>query len=352
MTAWAGMSSPATTEDVAWLLLDELSGAGAAHRSAEQLAQDIGLPPARVAEIGLAVTELATNVHLHGGGGAILLRSVRAGGSAAVEVVAVDSGPGIADVGIARRDGHSTAGTLGIGLGMVARLADQLDIASRPGRGTVLVARFEADRRARPTLAAEASGPPAAGISCPPNGEEICGDAYAVRHDGSRISLMVCDGSGHGALAAAAAHMAVRAFTDTAQPVSPPEVALRRIHRTLAGSCGGAVAIAELDLAAHRLRFVGIGNIAGAVVSAHEQRGLVSVDGIVGYREPTLRPFEQLLPAGAVVILHSDGVSRRWRFDEVDHLVSGTPLVIAATVLRDAGIRHGDACVLVGKASR
>lgn len=346
------MSSPATTEDVAWLLLDELSGAGAARRAAEQLAQDIALPPARVAEVGLAVTELATNVHLHGGGGAILLRSVRAGGSAAVEVVAVDSGPGIADVGIARRDGHSTAGTLGVGLGMATRLADELDIASRPGRGTVLVARFEADRRARPTLAAEATGPPAAGISRALSGEEACGDAYAVRHDGPRISLMVCDGSGHGPLAAAAAHMAVRAFTDTAEPVSPPEVALRRIHRALAGSRGGAVAIAELDPAAHRLRFVGIGNIAGTVVSAHEKRGLASMGGIVGYREPALRPFEHLLPAGAVVILHSDGVSRRWGSDELDHLVSGTPLVIAATVLRDAGIRQDDACVLVGKANR
>ena len=346
------MSVPVIAEDVAWLRLDEPSSAGAARRAAEQLAQDIGLPRARVAEVGLAVTELATNVHLHGGGGALLLRSVRAGGSAAVEVVAVDSGPGIADVGIARRDGHSTAGTLGIGLGMATRLADRLDIASRPGRGTVLVARFEADRQARPTLAAEATGPQAAGISRPASGEQVCGDAYAVRHDGPRISLMVCDGAGHGSLAAAAAHLAVQAFTDPAQPVSPPEVALRRIHRTLAGSCGGAVAIAELDLAAHRLRFVGIGNIAGAVVSAHEKHSLVSVDGIVGYREPPMRPFEQLLPAGAVVILHSDGVSRRWNFDEIDHLVSGTPLVIAATVLRDAGIRHGDACVLVGKANR
>src|SRR6185437_7223925 len=174
MTAWRELSSPATAEDVAWLLQDELSSAGAARRAAEQLAQDIGLPPARVAEVGLAVTELATNVHLHGGGGAILLRSVRAGASAAVEVVAVDSGPGIADVGIARRDGHSTAGTLGIGLGMVTRLADRVDIASAPGRGTVLAARFEADREARPTLAADAVGPPAAGISRALSGEDVC----------------------------------------------------------------------------------------------------------------------------------------------------------------------------------
>jgi anti-sigma regulatory factor (Ser/Thr protein kinase) len=346
------MSIPATAEDVAWLLLDQVSSAGAARRATERLAQQIGLPPARVAEAGLAVTELATNVHLHGGGGAIALRSVRAGAAAAVEVVAVDSGPGIVDVGIARRDGHSTAGTLGIGLGMVTRLADRVDIASTPGRGTVLVARFEADRTARPTLAAEAAGPPVAGISRALSGEDVCGDAYAVRHDGSRTSLMVCDGTGHGPLAAAAAREAVRAFTDNTQPVSPPEVALRRIHRALAGSRGGAVAVAELDPDARRLRFVGIGNIAGAVVSAGEKRGLVSIGGIVGYREPPLRPFEYPLLADSVVILHSDGVSRRWGSDKLDQLLSETPLVIAATLLRDAGIHHDDACVLVGKADQ
>ena len=350
------MSSPATAaatvEDVAWLSLDEVSDAVAARRAAEQLAQQVGLPVARVAEVGLAVTELATNVHTHGGGGAILLRSIRTGASAAVEVVTVDSGPGIVDVGIARRHRHSTAGTLGVGLGMVARLADQLDIASRPGRGTVLAARFEADRQARPTLAAEAVGPPAAGISRAASGEDVCGDTYAVRRDGPRISLMVCDGSGRGPLAAAAAREAVRAFTDCTQPVSPPEVALLRIHRALAGTYGGAVAIAELDPDAHRLRFIGVGNIGGAVVNAREKRRLVSHSGIVGYREPPLQPFDHLLPADSLVILHSDGVRGRWGCDELDQLVTSTPLLTTATLLRDAGIRTDDACVLVGRASR
>jgi hypothetical protein len=263
----------------------------------------------------------------------------------------MDSGPGIVDIGTARRDGHSTTGTLGIGLGMVTRLADQLDIGSRPGRGTVLAARFEADRRGRPTLRADATGPPAAGISRALEGEDVCGDAYAVRHDGPLISLMVCDGSGHGPLAAEAAWEAVRAFTDSTQPVSPPEVALRRIHQALAGGRGGAVAIAELDPDAHRLRFVGIGNIAGAVVSAGKKHGLASIGGIVGYQGLVLRSFEHLLPADAVVVLHSDGVSRRWGCAELGQLVSGTPLVIAATLLRDAGIGHDDACVLVGRAN-
>ncbi|HET9254834.1 MAG TPA: ATP-binding SpoIIE family protein phosphatase [Pseudonocardiaceae bacterium] len=346
------MSGRATAEDVAWLRLDEPSSAGAARRAAAELARKLGLPASRVAEVGLAVTEMATNVRIHASGGALLLRAIRASGSAAVEVVTVDTGPGIADISAARRDGQSTAGTLGIGLGAISRLADQLDIASRPGRGTVLTARFESDRRARPTLRADATGPLAAGITRAMTGETLCGDAYAVRPDGPRVSLMVCDGSGHGPLAAAAAEQAVRAFTDSTQPVSPPEAAILRIHRALAGTRGSAVAIAELDPPAQRLRFVGIGNIAGALVSAREKRGLISIGGIAGYREPIVRPFDYALPAGSVVVLHSDGVSSRWSVETLDDLVANPPLVIAATVLRDAGIRRDDACVLAAKASR
>lgn len=347
------MSGPVAVEDVAWLLLDEHSSAGAARRAAERLAQQLALPPSRVGEVGLAVTEMATNVHRHGDGGEILLRSVRAGDSAAVEVVTMDAGPGMVDVGIASRDGHSTLGTLGIGLGAVTRLADQFDISSRPGRGTVSVARFEADRRVRPTLGADAAGPPAAGITRALAGESVCGDAYAVRRDGHLMSLMICDGTGHGPLAAAAARQAVRAFTDDTQSVSPPEAVIQRIHRALIGTRGGAVAVAELDPDAQRLRFIGIGNIAGVVVSpSREKRGLVSISGIAGYRKPLIRPFEYALPADSIVILHSDGVSRRRSFQELGNLVSGSPLVTAAALLRDAGIHHDDACVLVGKANR
>ena len=53
----------------------------------------------------------------------VLLRIVRVGGQTGVEIVAVDRGPGMPDVAAASLDGHSTAGTLGIGLGAIARKA-------------------------------------------------------------------------------------------------------------------------------------------------------------------------------------------------------------------------------------
>ena len=160
--------SPVGIEDVAWVAVDDPSAAGAARRGAEQLARTLGLPGPRTAEIGLAVTEIARNIQRHGGGGTLLLRAVRVGLTGAVEVIAMDTGPGIRDLAAARLDGSSTRGTLGIGLGAIERLADTFEIVSAPGRGTILIAGFEADRR----LAGNAT--PHGGGDHPPAGRREC----------------------------------------------------------------------------------------------------------------------------------------------------------------------------------
>jgi hypothetical protein len=76
---------------------------------------------------------------------------------------------------------------------------------------------------------------------------------------------------------------------------------------------------------------------------------MISVPGVAGHQARTIRAYDYTLPAGAVVVLHSDGLTERWTTVLDQELLSGSPLVIAATLLRDAGIRRDDACVLVGK---
>jgi anti-sigma regulatory factor (Ser/Thr protein kinase) len=330
-------------EDMSWVGLDEPSAVGTARRAAELLAGQLGLPPGRVAEVGIAVTEIATNVQRHGGGGSLLLRAVRSGETAALEVVALDAGPGMFDVTRSRLDGHSTAGTLGIGLGAVDRLADSVEISSVRERGTVVIARFDGDRR-RPTVQGAATG-----ITRAIAGETVCGDAYAVRREGDRTLLMVADGSGHGPLAAAASREAVRVFS-TGVGVSAPEPALRTVHQALAGTRGAAVAVAELDPVAGVVRFAGIGNICGAVVTGDAKQSMVSIGGVAGFRQPTIRLFSYALEPGALVVLHSDGVTARWKATDLAAVLGRSALVVAATVLRDSAVRPDDACVAVARA--
>ncbi len=332
------------TDDVAWVRVDEPTAAGQARRVATALARQLGFGENRVAEIGIVVTELATNLDRHADQGTLVVRSVRATAHAAVEVVAIDRGPGIADLASAIEDGRSTAGTLGVGLGAVHRLADVVTALSEPGQGTVITARFHASKESPSELAAD----DAAGLTRPIEGEEICGDAYAVMRADGRMRLMMCDGSGHGPLAAAASRAAVATFCERPSG-EPPEAVVAAIHAALRGSRGGAVAVADLDPAGGRVRFAGLGNIAACIVAENRKSGMISVPGIAGYQARTIRAFDHALPAGATVVLHSDGLTGKWSAETWPRLFASTPLVIASVLLRDAGVHRDDASVLVAR---
>src|SRR6185503_6250659 len=68
-----------------------------------------------------AVTEAATNILKHGGRGEILLGVTQTAGLRFVDVLALDRGPGMANVDRCFEDGFSTAGSAGTGLGAVRR---------------------------------------------------------------------------------------------------------------------------------------------------------------------------------------------------------------------------------------
>lgn len=109
--------------------------------AARQMARELGFGESEEFLIATAVSELATNVLRHGGGGLVTLRVVREGGRTGLEVVALDSGPGIQDIGKAMEDHFSTGGTLGLGLPSVQRIMDIFHVESAPGKGTRCVAR-------------------------------------------------------------------------------------------------------------------------------------------------------------------------------------------------------------------
>ena len=323
-----------------WFRVEEAGSASGVRRAAERLAAHLGMPERRSADLAIVVAEAAGNLVKHADQGALLVRAVRADGQAGVEVVAMDSGPGMADVARAVGDGHSTAGTLGIGLGAIVRQASWSDLHSVPGRGTVLAVHVWPDEAPAPAWAA--------GVTRPLTGEPVSGDAFAVREADGRRQVMVCDGLGHGRLAAAAAQEAVRGFG--AAPAGPPAAVVEALHRTLSHTRGAALAIAELDIAAGVVRYAGLGNISGTVFGADgTRRGMVSLPGIAGHQRRQIREYDYPMAAGSVLLMHSDGVVDRWNPADYPGLLTHSPQVIAATVLRDAGTRRDDAGVLVAR---
>jgi hypothetical protein len=241
------------------------------------------------------------------------------------------------DTDAALRDGHSTSGTLGIGLGAIRRLADFYDLYSVPGHGTVLVTRFWAQPRADTV--------PYAGLARPITGETECGDIFgAVEADGL-LTGVLCDGLGHGPLAARAALEAVAAVLD--DPAAEPAALLERAHRRMSHTRGGALAVAQV--AGPVVRFAGLGNVAAVILADGTRRSMLSVPGIAGHQARVIRQFEYPAPPGAAVILHSDGISGRWAAADLPGVTARDPLVAAAALLAQAGSRRDDAGVLVLK---
>ncbi|MDT5039171.1 MAG: hypothetical protein QOE51_156 [Actinoplanes sp.] len=323
-----------------WFRVEAAGTASAARRAAERLASELSMPELRIADLSIVAAELAGNLVKHAEQGVVLVRPVRTATEAGVEIVAFDSGPGMRDVAHSIGDGHSTAGTLGIGLGAIVRQAGWYDLHSVPGRGTVLIAQVWP--RAVP--------PPewAAGLVRPITGERVSGDGFALRTTGGRRQVLVCDGLGHGPLAALATQEAQRVFQAGAS--MPPTAVVELLHRTLGHTRGAALAVAELDHDGGVVRFAGLGNISGTVLAPDgSRRGMVSVPGIAGHQKRQVREYEYPLPPGAVVLMHSDGVVDRWDPADYPGLLTHSPQLIAATVLRDAGTRRDDAGVLVAR---
>ena len=334
------LAAPAP-EDMRWLRVEDPSAVAACRAAAAALASRLRFPEARADELALAVTEAASNLHKHARQGSLLLRIGRDGGTPGIELVTIDAGPGFRDATTAMRDGHSTSGTLGIGLGAIRRLADFCDLYSVPGHGTVLVARFWPQRQ--PVTV------PWAGLIRPITGEIECGDSFgAVRH-GETITGVLCDGLGHGPLAASASAEAVAAVIETAlrDGGSEPAALVEHAHRRMGHTRGGALGVVQL--AGRAARFAGLGNITATLLADGARKNMLSVPGIAGHQARTIRQYEYDVAPGTSVVLHSDGVSARWQAAALPGLAARDPLVVAAALLAEAGTRRDDAGLLVLK---
>src|SRR5579862_35678 len=155
------------------IVISEPSQVGEARRRAGDFARTAGMDETRAGQFALVATELGTNLVRHGGGGQMLIQRFDDADGSGIECVALDRGRGMADVERCLRDGYSTAGTPGNGLGAVSRQADIFSVYSRPNEGTAVLARF-------------VTGPPAEGglllgtavMNYP--GEQVCGDGWEL----------------------------------------------------------------------------------------------------------------------------------------------------------------------------
>jgi anti-sigma regulatory factor (Ser/Thr protein kinase) len=307
-----------------------------ARRCAAEITTVLGFDDVTSGRVALAVTEAATNLLKHAGGGELFVGVTGVGGRLGVQIVAMDRGRGMDSVTSSLRDGFSTAGTAGTGLGAIQRSSSTFDVYSG-GKGTVLAASIYPETTAPPPIGA---------VSGPAPGEQESGDAWAAWSAGELTSIFVCDGLGHGAEAARAARAAVTAFDRHAER-SAVDV-ITAVHQALRSTRGAAVALAELDRRTATLRYCGLGNIGGTIVRpTGEETHLVSMSGIAGHMMRRVQQFAYPWPRGSVLVMHSDGIASHWSLRTYPALVSHRPDVIAGVLYRDGRRGRDDATVVV-----
>ena len=87
-----------------------------------------------------ASSELVRNMLRYGGGGSVLCEVVSQSVlQKGIRLTFEDSGPGIANVAEAMKDGFSTGKSLGLGLPGAKRLVNLFEISSQVGQGTKIM---------------------------------------------------------------------------------------------------------------------------------------------------------------------------------------------------------------------
>lgn len=316
------------------------SDVAAARRYGQRMAQQLGFDDVRTGQLAIVITEAATNMLKHASGGRIFLSETRDAGHRGVQIVAIDSGPGIVNIAQSMRDGTSTTGTSGTGLGAMRRLANAFDIFAPAGGGAVCFMQVYAAWQTPP-----AAMPDFGAVCLPLAGEEESGDAWAISRSAACIALLMADGLGHGPDAAVAANAAVDTFA--LQPTLAPALQLEACHHALRSTRGVALAVALVDCDRDEICFAGVGNISASVTDAHGRRQMMSHNGIVGHNMRKAQQLRYPCADGALVIMHSDGIATQWELASYPGLIDCVPAIIAAVLLRDHARVRDDAAVLV-----
>lgn len=107
-----------------------------ARQTARKLAQECGMRLVDLTKMVTAVSELARNTMVYGGGGSMDWQIIDEGVRTGLRITFRDEGPGIADIKLAMTDGWTSGNGMGLGLTGAKRLVDEFELDTAPGAGT------------------------------------------------------------------------------------------------------------------------------------------------------------------------------------------------------------------------
>lgn len=311
--------------------------------SGKRFAATIGFPPLQCEEVGLVVTEIASNLVRHASGGRIIFAPASEAERFGIEIQSLDNGPGIQNVEQAIVDGYSTAGGLGLGLGTINRLMDELEFSSTPKGGLHLRCRRwlqQPQSSYLPTKELEFGAATRSYHQYPENG-----DTFIFRQWNQHALLGVIDGLGHGQFAQRASQTA-RQYVEQHFDQSLENL-FRGVGRACRSTRGVVMALARFDLMRNQVTVASVGNVEVRMVGNSQKFSLIVRRGIIGMNAPNPVPASHPWTSSNLLIMHSDGLHTHWNWQECSDLMQEAPPVIAQQLLSKFGKVDDDATIVV-----
>lgn len=321
-----------------------------------KIAESAGFSGSRLGEVEIIISEMTSNLVKHAfGEGEILVKTITEDEKPGLEFICIDNGPGMADPQRMLQDGTSTVGTLGQGLGAIARLSDDFEIFSRPAQGTILLSRIFLEKNNEAQILKPGSKSKnnleLGTVMVAKPGENACGDGWAFSKKFGLSTLLAVDGLGHGPEANNASREAINYFLNTTERV--PSELLTSIHNTIRKTRGVVGAVISYNEKKKVLNYCGIGNISTRIYTPETVKSFFSYNGIIGMNKPSsIHTQEFECEAPVMVVITSDGVKSRWDLNKYPNIIKHDPSIIAALVYRDYARRTDDTLVIVLKTQK
>lgn len=338
------------------LPIDNESDVGTCRRKGAAMAKEMGFNDVKSGEVAIVISELATNVLQHGGGkGKIVICQLEDQEQRkALEIWCYDSGNGIVNIEKSLQDGFTEKNSLGLGLGSIRRLSDEME--TNPEMPPLLKENLGAEvfkykhciRTLKKLPVKKWMGTNKSLIAGTSSrchfGETINGDVFLVSHlSPTHTIVAVIDGLGHGK----EAHLASDLIREKilSSPDLSPDILISHIHNSVRGTRGAVMGLASINTETNKLSFSGVGNIESFIVTGKEKKTLLSFPGIVGHNIRTPRMFEYDFEPGNTLCMYSDGITTRWKTEDIDW--NAPPQKNAELITNKYARSNDDATILI-----
>ncbi|CCQ10957.1 Anti-sigma B factor RsbT [Pseudoalteromonas luteoviolacea B = ATCC 29581] len=320
---------------VGQLSLDYESDAYHTARIVKQIAVKLGFAESKAGKISLAVSEICMNAVLHGRGGIVIISTLN--NNQVIEILIEDKGPGIADLNLAFKDGYSTGGTLGLGLGAAKRAVEEFHIeTSKDGTRVIL----------RDYLPVYKTQFDIGVVSFPAHEMFVNGDGYLIKpYKGTNLFLSVLDGAGNGQKAHDAVHSVITTFENKIKQPLSELIQLAHLNLVKEGHSRGvelAVAKFEDDI----IHFAAIGNLHITLRNGADTTSCL-INGRLGLNLPNeIKIAKKQLSIPWTLIICTDGI-RRFEIADLIAQTDYSAQKLAENIFNRFADDNDDATVLV-----